>query len=231
MQTEFVHLHVHTQYSLLDGACRIPDLLSLAKQHKMPALAVTDHGNMFGALDFYMAAQKAGIKPIVGCEVYVAPKSRLDKGTGGIEDKSNHLILLAQNEQGYKNLMKLVSIGYMEGFYYKPRVDKDSLEKYKDGLIAMTACLKGEVPSKLRELRFNDAMKACDDFCQIFGKDNVFLELQENNIPEQKTVNEGLVKLSREWACGWSRPTMCIILRGSIPKRTRLCCAYRPRAR
>ncbi len=198
MQTEFVHLHVHTQYSLLDGACRIPDLLSLAKQHKMPALAVTDHGNMFGALDFYMAAQKAGIKPIVGCEVYVAPKSRLDKGTGGIEDKSNHLILLAQNEQGYKNLMKLVSIGYMEGFYYKPRVDKDSLEKYKDGLIAMTACLKGEVPSKLRELRFNDAMKACDDFCQIFGKDNVFLELQENNIPEQKTVNEGLVKLSRE---------------------------------
>jgi DNA polymerase III subunit alpha len=195
--SEFVHLHLHTQYSLLDGACRVPDILKAAKEFKMDSLAITDHGNMFGAIDFYQAAQKAGIKPIIGCEVYVAPKSRLDKTTASSDETANHLVLLARDEQGYQNLMKLVSIGYLEGFYYKPRVDKEMLAKYSSGLIAMTACLKGEVPSCLRELRVHDAQKAADEYSQIFGKDNFYLEVQQNDIAEQKTVNEGLLKLSK----------------------------------
>ena len=125
--SEFIHLHLHTQYSLLDGACRIPELLNLANQYKMDSLAITDHGNMFGAIDFYLEAQKAGIKPIIGCEVYIAPDSRLDKTSGGIEEASYHFILLAKDETGYQNLMKLVSIGYLEGFYYRPRIDKEIL--------------------------------------------------------------------------------------------------------
>ncbi|MFA5100418.1 MAG: DNA polymerase III subunit alpha, partial [Candidatus Omnitrophota bacterium] len=195
--SEFVHLHLHTQYSLLDGACRIPDILKIAKDFKMDSLAITDHGNMFGAMDFYMSAQKAGIKPIIGCEVYVAPKSRFEKASSTSDESFHHLILLARDETGYQNLMKLVSIGYLEGFYYKPRVDKEVLEKYSAGLIAMTACLKGEVPSLLRELRVHDAQKAADDYVHIFGKENFFLEVQQNDIPEQKTVNEGLLKLSK----------------------------------
>ena len=159
MHSEFVHLHLHTQYSLLDGACRIADILNLAKQYKMDSLAITDHGNMFGAVEFYMAAQKAGIKPIIGCEVYVAPKSRLEKSSAQVEDASYHLILLAKDETGYQNLMKLVSSGYLEGFYYKPRIDKEILTKYSSGLIGLTACLKGEIPVMLRQRRFNDALK------------------------------------------------------------------------
>src|SRR3989338_5218525 len=123
-RSEFIHLHLHTQYSLLDGACRIPELLSLANHYKMDTLAITDHGNLFGAIDFYLEAQKAGIKPIIGCEAYIAPASRLDKTASGIEEASYHLILLARDETGYQNLMKLVSIGYLEGFYYRPRIDK-----------------------------------------------------------------------------------------------------------
>lgn len=196
--SEFIHLHLHTQYSLLDGACRIPELLALAKNYKMDSLAITDHGNMFGAVEFYMEAQKAGIKPIVGCEVYMAPKSRLDKSSSGIEDAAYHLILLARDEAGYHNLMKLVSIAYLEGFYYRPRIDKEILSQYSKGLIAMTACLKGEVPVLLQEKRFNDALKAADDLMHIVGKDNFYLELQENMIPEQKIVNEGLIRISKE---------------------------------
>ncbi|MDD4941896.1 MAG: PHP domain-containing protein, partial [Candidatus Omnitrophica bacterium] len=194
--SEFVHLHLHTQYSLLDGACRIPDILKRARDFNMDSLAITDHGNMFGAIDFYLAAQKAGIKPIIGCEVYVAPKSRFEKAANSSEESFHHLILLARDEAGYQNLMKLVSIGYLEGFYYRPRVDKEVLRKYSSGLIAMTACLKGEVPSLLRELRVHDAQKAADDYVQIFGKENFYLEVQHNDIPEQKAVNEGLLKLS-----------------------------------
>ena len=128
--SDFVHLHIHTQYSLLDGACRIPELLSLANKHKMDSLAITDHGNMFGAIEFYIEAQKAGIKPIIGCEVYVAPGSRLEKSAQGIDEAANHLILLARNEEGYVNLMKLVSSGYIEGFYYRPRIDKELLSQH-----------------------------------------------------------------------------------------------------
>ena len=196
--SEFIHLHLHTQYSLLDGACRIPELLKLATTYKMDSLAITDHGNMFGAIEFYLAAQKAGIKPIIGCEVYVAPKSRLDKSSSGIEDASNHLILLAKDELGYQNLMKLVSLAYLEGFYYRPRIDKEVLDTHHEGLIGLSACLKGEIPSLLRQKRFNDALKAADTFNSIFGKSNFYLELQSNKIKDQEEVNLGLVKISRE---------------------------------
>ena len=196
--SEFVHLHLHTQYSLLDGACRIPELLKLAVSYKMDSLAITDHGNMFGAIEFYLAAQKAGIKPIIGCEVYVAPKSRLDKSSSSIEDAANHLILLVKDETGYQNLMKLVSLAYLEGFYYRPRIDKEALAQHSQGLIGLSACLKGEIPSLLRQMRFNDALKAADNYHNILGKDNFFLELQSNKIAEQDQVNQGLIKISRE---------------------------------
>ncbi len=195
--SDFIHLHLHTQYSLLDGACRIPEIIALAKHHKMDSLAITDHGNMFGAIEFYQEVQKAGIKPILGCEMYIAPASRFDK-TSSIEDASYHLILLCRDETGYHNLVKLVSIGYLEGFYYRPRIDKEVLLMHSKGLIGMSACLKGEIPSLLQEKRFNDALKAADNYQSIFGKDNFYLELQPNSIPEQKIVNEGLVKISRQ---------------------------------
>ena len=196
--SDFIHLHLHTQYSLLDGACRIPEILAIAKSYKMDSLAITDHGNMFGAIDFYLEAQKAGIKPIIGCEVYVAPKSRLDKSGSGIEDAANHLILLARDECGYRNLIKLVSIGYLEGFYYRPRVDKEVLAQHAQGLIALSACLKGEVAWLIQQKRFNDALKAADTYQNIFGKGNFYLEIQANSIPEQKIVNDALIKISKE---------------------------------
>ncbi|MDD4980614.1 MAG: DNA polymerase III subunit alpha [Candidatus Omnitrophica bacterium] len=197
-RSEFIHLHLHTQYSLLDGACRIRELLEQAKLYKMDSLAITDHGNMFGVIDFYLEARKAGIKPIIGCEVYIAPGSRLDKGAGGMDEASYHLILLVKDETGYQNLIKLVSLGYLEGFYYRPRIDKETLSKYKKGLIGLSACLKGEIPTLLQQRRFNDALKAADEFSNILGKDNFYLEIQENLIPEQKIVNEGLIKISKE---------------------------------
>jgi len=197
-RSEFIHLHLHTQYSLLDGACRIPDILGLANKYNMDSLAITDHGNMFGAIEFYIAAQKAGIKPIIGCEVYIAPGSRLEKAARGIEEASYHFILLARDETGYGNLMKLVSMGYLEGFYYRPRIDKQILAQYSKGLIGTSSCLKGEIPVLIQANRFNDALKAADEFTQILGKGNFYLELQENAIPEQKTVNQGLLKIAKE---------------------------------
>jgi len=197
-RSEFIHLHLHTQYSLLDGACRIPELLTLAKEYKMDSLAITDHGSMFGAVEFYLEAQKAGIKPIIGCEVYIAPTSRLDKTPGNTEETSYHFILLAKDETGYLNLMQLVSAGYLEGFYYRPRIDKELLLQHQKGLIGLTACLRGEVPVLLKQRRFNDALKAADEYLNILGRDNLYLELQENLIPEQKIVNEGLIKISKE---------------------------------
>jgi DNA polymerase-3 subunit alpha len=197
--SEFVHLHLHTQYSLLDGACRIPEILAIAKSFKMDSLAITDHGSMFGAIDFYLEAQKAGIKPIIGCEFYVAPGSRLEKKSGsGIEDAANHLILLARNEEGYHNLMKLVSIGYLEGFYYRPRIDKEILAQYSSGLIGLSACLKGEIACLILQKRFNDALKTADTYQNILGKGNFYLEIQGNTIAEQKIVNAGLIKISGE---------------------------------
>ncbi|MFA5062495.1 MAG: DNA polymerase III subunit alpha [Candidatus Omnitrophota bacterium] len=197
-RSDFVHLHLHTQFSLLDGACRIPELLTLAKQYNMDSLAITDHGNMFGAIDFYLEALKHGIKPIIGCEAYIAPKSRLDKESRGIEDAAYHLILLARDETGYRNLMKLVSSAYLEGFYYRPRIDKEILSQYSKGLIGLSACLKGEIPSLIQQKRVNDALKLADTYRNIFEKDNFYLEIQENSIPDQKIVNEGLIKISKE---------------------------------
>ncbi len=196
--SDFIHLHLHTQFSLLDGACRIPELLNLASQYKMDSLAITDHGNIFGAVDFYLEAQKAGIKPIIGCEVYVAPGSRFDKSSSSIEDAACHLILLSRDEEGYQNLMKLVSLAYLEGFYYRPRIDKDALAQHSQGLIALSACLKGEIPVLLNQKRFNDALKCADTYLNIMGKGNFYLELQENAIPQQKEVNAQLVRIGKE---------------------------------
>ncbi len=200
----FVHLHVHTQYSLLDGAIRLDDLIATALGMNMPAVAMTDHGNMFGALEFYEKAKKAGIKPIIGCEVYLAPRSRHDRhgrteGSGGADDdRSYHLVLLATDVSGYQNLMKLVSIGYSEGFYYKPRIDKEILRLLHGGLIGMSACLKGEIATLVSRNQAKGAQAAALELADIFGPDNFYLELQANGIPEQTVVNEALIRMSRE---------------------------------
>ncbi len=193
----FVHLHLHTQYSLLDGACRIKELISQAAAFGMPAVAITDHGNMFGAIEFYLEAKSRGIKPVIGCEVYIASKGRFDRSEN-FRDGSHHFILLAKNEEGYRNLSKLVSLGYLEGYYYRPRIDKEILAQHAKGLIGSSACLKGEVARCLVENRLHDAIKAADDFRMMFGEGNFFLEIQENLIPEQRVVNEGMLKVARE---------------------------------
>ncbi len=196
--SEFTHLHTHTQYSLLDGACKIPDLIKKASQYKMPALAITDHGNMFGVIEFYLEAQNAGIKPIIGCEVYIAPNSRFEKKLGGIEETSFHFILLAKDESGYRNLMKLVSAGYLEGFYYRPRIDKEILSQHAKGLIGLSSCLKAEIPLLIKNGQINTAFKVCDEFNSIFGRNNFYLELMDNGLEEQKIVNQGLLKISKD---------------------------------
>ncbi|MDO8580417.1 MAG: DNA polymerase III subunit alpha, partial [Candidatus Omnitrophota bacterium] len=195
--SEFVHLHVHTQYSLLDGACRIDDLVKKATQLNMPALGMTDHGNMFGAIDFYQAATKQGIKPIIGCETYVCIQgSRLDRTLR--RGNVSHLVLFARNREGYQNLLKLISSGYLEGFYYNPRLDKEILNKHSKGLLCMSACLKGEVAGLLLEGNFNAALKAADDLSQIFGPGNFYLEIMDHGLKEQKIVNEGLLKIAQQ---------------------------------
>ncbi len=195
---EFVHLHNHTHYSLLDGACKIPDIVEQCIKYKMPALAITDHGNMFGAIDFYQQATQAGIKPIIGSEVYIAPGSRFEKSTSKNNNKNTsfHLVLLAKDEIGYKNLMKLVSIGYLEGFYYKPRIDKEVLQKHSKGLIALSSCLKGEIPQMILRENMERATAAATEFREIFGED-FYLELQDHNIPEEKTAIKGLLDISK----------------------------------
>lgn len=196
--SEFVHLHLHTQYSLLDGACILAPLIKKVKDCKMPACAITDHGNMFGAIEFYDLAMKSGVKPIIGSEVYIAPDSRFDKSSRGIREASFHLVLLAKNEIGYKNLMKLVSAGFLEGFYYRPRIDKEILARHKDGLICTSACLKGEIPHLINTGQLDRARKTIDEYKSIFGKENFYLEIQDNLIPEQEKVNEEILKLSKE---------------------------------
>ena len=191
--SDFVHLHVHTQYSLLDGACKIDGVLEAAQRYKMPAVAITDHGNMFGNIEFYTKAIARGIKPIIGCEVYVAPNSRFEKSSRGIQEASFHLILLAKDEIGYRNLMKLVSIGYLEGFYYRPRVDKEALAKYNDGLICLSACLKGEIPHLINSGNMDLAKRTADEYRHIFGKGNFYLEIQDNLIKEQEKVNREII--------------------------------------
>ena len=194
----FTHLHVHTEYSLLDGSSKIEELVARAKELGMNSLAITDHGVMYGAVAFYKAAKAAGIKPILGSEVYVAPGSRFDREAGGGKDKYYHLVLLAENDTGYHNLMKIVSKGFVDGFYYKPRVDYEVLERYHEGIICLSACLAGEVPRYLERGLYDKAREAALRYEGIFGKGNFFLELQDHGIPAQKMVNQGLLRLSRE---------------------------------
>jgi DNA polymerase-3 subunit alpha len=197
--SEFIHLHNHTQYSLLDGACRIERFVDLAKQMGFHALAITDHGNMFGAIEFYKAARKAGIKPIIGTEAYVAPKSReLKQPVAGYPDGGNHLLLLAKNKLGYQNLIQLSTIGFLEGFYHRPRIDKEALKKYSEGLICTSACLQGEVAFHLRNNNHEEAKRAAFQFADIFGKENFYIEIQDHAIDDEDKVRPLLLKLARE---------------------------------
>ena len=192
----FTHLHVHTEYSLLDGSSKIKELVARAKELGMDSLAITDHGVMYGVIDFYRAAKDAGIKPIIGCEIYVSPGSRFEKETGHNEDRYYHLVLLAENDKGYHNLMKIVSKGFTEGYYYKPRVDYEVLEQYSEGIIALSACLAGEVQKYLARNMYDEACKSALRYQKIFGKGNFFLELQDHGIDMQKKVNMDLRRMS-----------------------------------
>lgn len=194
----FTHLHVHTEYSLLDGASKIPELVAYAKELGMDSLAITDHGVMYGAVEFYQECTKAGIKPIIGCEVYLAKGSHLDM----TEKTRYHLILLAENDIGYHNLMRIVSKGQLEGFYYKPRVDKDILRTYSEGIICLSACIAGEVPRLINSGNMDGARRCVQEYIDIFGKDNYFLEIQNHDIPEEKTAAEGLRQLAQEFGIG-----------------------------
>ena len=194
----FAHLHVHTEYSLLDGSNKIKEYVKRVKELGMTAAAITDHGAMYGVIDFYRAARAEGINPILGCEVYVAPNSRFDRELSGGDDRYYHLVLLAENNTGYANLSKIVSRGFTEGYYYKPRVDMEVLEEFHEGIIALSACLAGEVPRYIQKGLPEEAKKCALKYQSIFGKDNYFLELQDHGIPEQQTVNMALVQMSRE---------------------------------
>src|SRR3989440_5078935 len=210
-QPQFVHLHVHTDYSLLDGACETSELLDEASRQKMPAVAITDHGNLFAAANFFYEASKRDVKPIIGCEVYVAKGSRHERGEktngGGNGDRgeaepgargTNHLVLLCESLEGYHNLIKLVSAGFLEGFYYKPRIDYDLLSKYSKGLIALSACLRGPVTEAVVDQKYDQARENAYRLRDVFGKGNFFLEIQDQGLPIEKDVNRELVRLSKE---------------------------------
>src|SRR5262245_9968553 len=197
MSQDFVHLHLHTEFSLLDGACRIGELLDKVAELKMPAVAVTEHGNMFSSVIFHDEAKKRGVKPILGCEVYVAPGDRRERsGTPG--ETANHLVLLAETQEGYHNLIKLVSYGYTEGFYYKQRIDQALLAQHSKGLIGLSSCLKGEVATGLRTEQTKKAIEAAGVYRDILGRENFFLEMQYQGIEEQRIVNKGLLPISKD---------------------------------
>jgi DNA polymerase-3 subunit alpha len=197
---EFVHLHLHTEYSLLDGACRLDRLVDKAHELKFSALAITDHGVLYGAVDFYTAARERGITPIIGCEVYVAPGSRFEKKTSsGGRDVYHHLVLLAKDETGYKNLIKLSTAAHLEGYYYKPRIDKELLATHKEGLIALSGCLASEIPEWIQKDQLPKAREAIDWFKQTLGAENFYLELQNHGFPEQAKVNRHLIEWAKEF--------------------------------
>src|SRR2546422_489872 len=197
---DFVHLHLHTEYSLLVGACRLDRLMDKAHELKFPALAVTDHGVLYGAVDFYQAAQEKGVKPIIGCEVYVAPGSRFEKKTSsGGRDVYHHLVLLAKDEMGYKNLTRLATAAHLEGYYYKPRIDKELLAAHKEGLIALSGCLASEIPEWIQKDQLPKARDAIDWFKQTLGAENFYLELQNHGITEQAKVNRHLIPWAKEF--------------------------------
>src|SRR5215468_3371550 len=197
---DFVHLHLHTEYSLLDGACRLDRLMEKVHELKFSSLAITDHGVLYGAIDFYKAAREKGINPIIGCEVYVAPGSRFEKKTSsGGRDVYNHLVLLAKDETGYKNLVKLATAAHLEGYYYKPRIDKELLAANKEGLIALSGCLASEIPEAIQRDLLPKAREAIDWFKQTLGPENFYLELQNHGIPEQAKVNRYLISWAKEF--------------------------------
>ena len=196
--SDFVHLHVHTQYSLLDGTIRLDDLFVKAKEYQMPAVAMTDHGNIYGTIDFYKHAYKHGIKPIIGCELYVAPQSRFEKTAYGAGETAHHLVVLARNMQGYKNLMKLTTAGFLDGFYYRPRVDKEILAQYHEGLVGMSACLHGEISAQILRGNQQEALKCAEQYRDIFGSGNFFLEIMENGLSEQTIANKHLIEIGKE---------------------------------
>ena len=198
---QFCHLHTHTEYSLLDGAAAIPKLIARVKELGMISCAITDHGSMYGVADFDMEARKNGIHPVIGCEVYMAPRTRFDK-VHGVDNKTSHLILLAENQTGYKNLIKLVSAGYVDGFYYKPRIDMDILREHSEGIIALSACLAGEIPKAILNNDYEGAKKIALEYIEILGKDNYFLEIQDHGIPEQKRIIPDIIRLSEELGVG-----------------------------
>ena len=220
----FTHLHVHTEYSLLDGSCKIKELIARAAELGMKNIAITDHGNMYGVIEFYRAARAAGINPVIGCEVYVAPGSRFDREVTKGEGRYNHLVLLAENNVGYSNLIKIVSKGFTEGFYYKPRVDYEVLEKYHEGVIALSACLAGAVATALRYGQYETAKKEAERLYDIFGKDHFYLELQDHGIADHATVNQGLLGM-------WLQPTMCIISRQKMQNHMIYYYVYKRRKR
>ncbi|MCF8064357.1 MAG: DNA polymerase III subunit alpha, partial [Desulfarculaceae bacterium] len=213
MTPSFVHLHTHTQFSLLDGAIRLPDLMKRAKELNMDSVVMTDHGNMFGAIHFQMAAQKAGLKHIIGCEVYVAPGDRRDKEHRPGHAIANHLVLLAKNLTGYQNLVRMVSAGFTEGFYYKPRIDLELLRRHHEGLIAMSACLQGKVPSLMMAGREDQAEAAARELAEIMGENNFFIELQDAGLAEQKKINPGLIDLAGRLGLGLVATNDCHYLR------------------
>ncbi|MGM9570177.1 MAG: PHP domain-containing protein, partial [Phascolarctobacterium sp.] len=198
MSKRFTHLHVHTEYSLLDGASKIDELVAYAKELGMDSLAITDHGAMYGAVEFYQQCKKQGIKPILGCEVYLTTGSHFEKNNRGMF----HLILLAENDTGYHNLMKLVSIGQVEGFYYKPRIDKDALRAHSEGLICLSACIAGELPVLILQDNLEGARRCIQEYIDIFGKDNYFLEIQDHDLPEEHKVTAVLKQLAKEFDLG-----------------------------
>jgi len=196
--SDFAHLHVHTEFSMLSGACKVKDLVKATKEMGMNALAITDHGNMFGVIDFYTACIEQEVKPIIGCEIYVAPKTRYDK-TPLYDKKPYHLVLLAKNIDGYYNLINIVSKAYLEGFYYKPRADKDLLKEYAshNNLIALSACMSGEIACLIKQKNLNIAEKVALEYLDIFGKDNFYLEIQYHKTLEQKELNPYIIDIAR----------------------------------
>ena len=221
----FTHLHVHTEYSLLDGSNKIKEYVARVKELGMNSAAITDHGVMFGCIDFYKEARAQGIKPILGCEVYVAPGSRFDRETSRGEDRYYHLVLLAENNTGYSNLMKIVSAGFIDGFYYKPRVDMEILEKYHEGIIALSACLAGEVARAMVRNQYEMGKEAALRYEKIFGKGNFFLELQDHGISEQRMVNR------QKPASSWWRRMIFTTRTQKMRIPTIFFCACRPERR
>ena len=224
--SNFVHLHLHTDYSLLDGACEIGELTAEAARRGMPAVAVTDHGNLFAAANFYHQATTHGVKPIIGCEMYVAPDNHKNRGTGA--ERSNHLVLLCENEKGYQNLIKLVSTGYLDGFYYKPRVDHELLAKHSEGLIALSACLRGEVADALLSEKYDQAQTSAYRLRDIFGKGNFFLEVQDQGLEQDRASTATSSASPKNPASRSSPPTIATTSRKPIPTPRKSSCASRP---